>query len=145
MFGPSTLVVAGQSEADLMRIAEGLEGQLTATVHGTAEDFERYRGLVDVLSQKVGRIVFNGFPTGLEPCPAMHHGGPYPATTDGRTTSVGTAAIERWVRPVCYQDCPQSLLPPELRDDNPRGVWRLVDGRGCARRSGAACRGELVP
>ncbi len=128
LFGPSTLVVTGRSKADLERVARGLEGHLTATVHGTPADLEEYRDLVAILGRKVGRLVFNGFPTGIEPCPSVHHGGPYPATTDARSTSIGTAAVERFVRPLCYQDFPQSALPPELRDENPRGVWRMVDG-----------------
>lgn len=128
VFGPSTMAVTGRSKADILRVAESLPGQLTATVHGTPQDLEEHRDLIDLLRQKVGRIVFNGYPTGIEPCPSVHHGGPYPSTSDGRTTSIGTAAIERWVRPVCYQDCPQALLPDELRDENPRGIWRLVDG-----------------
>jgi NADP-dependent aldehyde dehydrogenase len=122
-------VVTGRSKEDVERIARSLEGHLTATVHGTPEDLEEYRDLIDILQQKVGRLIFNGFPTGIEPCNAVHHGGPYPATTDARTTSIGTAAIERFVRPVCFQDFPQPALPPELRDDNPRNIWRLVDGQ----------------
>jgi alpha-ketoglutaric semialdehyde dehydrogenase len=129
LFGPATLVVTGRSKEDLMRVARSLEGHLTATVHGTPEDLDEYRDLVAVLETKVGRLVFNGFPTGIEPCNAVHHGGPYPATTDARTTSIGTTAVERFVRPVCYQDFPQSALPPELRDGNPRKIWRLVDGQ----------------
>ena len=122
------MVVTGRSKDDLLRIARGLEGQLSATIHGTPQDFEEYRDLIEILQEKVGRLVFNGFPTGIEPCQAIHHGGPYPATSDGRTTGIGTAAIERWVRPICYQDSPQFLLPPELQDANPRNIWRLVDG-----------------
>ena len=129
LFGPSTLVVTGRSKQDLERIARSLEGHLTATIHGTPDDLEEYRGLVAILQTKVGRLIFNGFPTGIEPCNAVHHGGPYPATTDARTTSIGTTAVERFVRPICYQDFPQSALPPELRDDNPRKIWRLVDGQ----------------
>jgi alpha-ketoglutaric semialdehyde dehydrogenase len=129
LFGPSTLLVTGRSKEDLMRIARSLEGHLTATIHGTAEDMEEHRDLIAVLEQKVGRLIFNGFPTGIEPCNAVHHGGPYPATTDARTTSIGTTALERFVRPICYQDFPQSALPPELRDGNPRKIWRLVDGQ----------------
>jgi alpha-ketoglutaric semialdehyde dehydrogenase len=83
---------------------------------------------VSLLREKAGRLVFGGVPTGVEVSPAMHHGGPYPATTDPRFTSVGTAAILRFARPVCYQDFPSAWLPPELRDENPRGIWRLVDG-----------------
>jgi NADP-dependent aldehyde dehydrogenase len=129
VFGPSTLIVKGRSKEELESVARVLHGQLTATIHGTPQDLEEYRGLISILEQKVGRLIFNGFPTGIEPCNAVHHGGPYPATTDARTTSIGTAAIERFVRPVCYQDFPQAALPPELRDGNPRKIWRMVEGQ----------------
>ena len=129
LFGPSTLVVTGRSKAELEQVACGLEGQLTATVHGTPQDLEEYRDLVSILELKAGRLVFNGFPTGIEPCPAVHHGGPYPATTDPKYTSIGTAAVERFARPVCYQNFPAPALPEELRDENPRGIWRLIDGQ----------------
>ena len=129
LFGPSTLLVTGRSKQDLLRVARSLEGHLTATIHATPQDLEEHRDLVAILEQKVGRLIFNGFPTGIEPCNAVHHGGPYPATTDARTTSIGTPAVERFVRPVCYQDFPDSALPPELRDGNPRKIWRLVDGQ----------------
>jgi NADP-dependent aldehyde dehydrogenase len=129
LFGPAALLVTGDSQEELLRVASGLEGQLTATIHGEPEEFEEYRELVAVLETRVGRLIYNGFPTGVEVGSAMHHGGPYPASTDVRSTSVGTAAIQRFARPICYQDAPQTLLPPELRDDNPRGVWRLIDGR----------------
>lgn len=128
LFGPSTLLVECDSIADAERAARLLEGQLTATVHGTDKDLEQYHTLIDLLAQKVGRILYNGFPTGVEVCPAMVHGGPYPATTDARSTSVGTAAILRWVRPVCFQNFPQALLPVELKNTNARKIWRLVDG-----------------
>jgi NADP-dependent aldehyde dehydrogenase len=113
----------------MLELARSLEGHLTATVHGTADDLAKCGDLVAVLRRKVGRVVVNGYPTGVEVSHAMHHGGPYPATTDARTTSVGSAAIERFVRPICFQDVPDTLLPEELRADNPRGIWRLVDGR----------------
>jgi alpha-ketoglutaric semialdehyde dehydrogenase len=129
VFGPATIIVRGRAQEDLLAIANGLEGHLTATVHGTEADLETYRELITVLELKVGRLLFNGYPTGVEVAPAMHHGGPYPATTDARSTSVGTAAIHRFVRPICYQNAPQSLLPPELQDGNPRGIWRLVDNQ----------------
>jgi 2,5-dioxopentanoate dehydrogenase len=128
VFGPATLLVECDSVAQLVEAARALEGQLTATVHGTAEELARSGELVDALSQHVGRVVFNGFPTGVEVCHAIQHGGPYPATTDARTTSVGTAAIGRFARPVCFQNAPAALLPPALRDENPLGIWRLVDG-----------------
>lgn len=129
VFGPSTMLVTGKSKGELERVARSLDGHLTATVHGTAADLEEYRDLVSILETKVGRLIFNGYPTGIEPCNAVFHGGPYPATTDARTTSIGTTAVERFVRPICYQDFPQPALPPELRDDNPRKIWRLVDGQ----------------
>jgi len=129
LFGPSTVLVTASSREQLLGIAHRLEGHLTATIHGTAEDLANYADLVDILQQRVGRLIFNGFPTGVEVCAAMQHGGPYPATTDARTTSVGTAAIERFVRPVAFQGFPQSSLPPELRNDNPRNIWRMVDNK----------------
>jgi NADP-dependent aldehyde dehydrogenase len=129
LFGPSAVFVTASSREQMMRIARELEGHLTATIHGTPADLREFSDLVDVLQQKVGRLIFNGFPTGVEVCPSMQHGGPYPATTDSRTTSVGTAAIERFARPLCWQSFPQEVLPEELRDDNPRGIWRLVDGQ----------------
>lgn len=129
VFGPSTLIVNCTSEHDLERVARRLEGHLTASIHGTPTDLERFRSLISLLEQKVGRLVFNGFPTGVEVCPSMQHGGPYPATTDVRSTSVGTAAIKRFARPVCYQNFPQQLLPVELQNANPRNIWRLVDSQ----------------
>jgi NADP-dependent aldehyde dehydrogenase len=129
VFGPASIVIVCAKAADLTDVARRLEGHLTATIHGTAAELEARGDLVSLLERRVGRIVFNGFPTGIEVCSAMHHGGPYPATTDEHFTSIGTASIERFVRPICYQGFPQSALPPELRDDNPLGIWRLVDGR----------------
>ena len=128
LFGPSTVVVRCGSREELLAVARQLKGQLTATVHGTPADLEDYGSLVSILEQKAGRLIVNGFPTSVDVCPSMQHGGPYPATTDSRSTSVGTAAIHRFVRPVAYQNFPQSLLPVELRDGNPRKIWRLVDG-----------------
>lgn len=128
LFGPSTLVVASDSAERLEEIARTLEGQLTVSIHATEQDLKEHARLIDILREKAGRIVFGGVPTGVEVGPAMNHGGPYPATTDSRFTSVGTAAILRFVRPVCYQDFPHEYLPQELKDENPRGIWRLVDG-----------------
>jgi NADP-dependent aldehyde dehydrogenase len=129
VFGPFALLVSAGTAAELEDVARGLDGQLTATVHGTPADLEQARSLVRILERKAGRVIINGFPTGVEVCPAMHHGGPYPATTDVRFTSVGTAALQRFVRPICYQDFPRAQLPAALRDDNPLGLWRLVNGR----------------
>jgi len=129
VFGPAALVVSCGSAEQLEEVARSLEGQLTATIHGTADDLARHGRLVEILKNKVGRLIFNGFPTGVEVSPAMNHGGPYPASSDVHFTSVGTAAIYRFARPICYQNFPAAALPVELRDENPRGIWRLVDGQ----------------
>ncbi len=115
VFGPSTVLVRCGSGAEMLELARHLEGSLTATVHGTVDDLRANRALLAVLARKAGRLIFNGFPTGVEVCAAMQHGGPYPATTDQRFTSVGTAAIQRFCRPVCYQDFPLEFLPSELQ------------------------------
>jgi len=128
IFGPSTLVVQCASKAQVLTCAQKLEGQLTATIHGTPEELTANRDLIAVLEGKAGRLVFNAFPTGVEVCHAMTHGGPYPATSDGRSTSVGTRAIFRFARPVCYQGFPEAALPDALKDANPLGLMRLVDG-----------------
>jgi alpha-ketoglutaric semialdehyde dehydrogenase len=129
IFGPSTLLVHAQSREDILSVARQMEGNLTATIHGTEQDLLEFADLISILENKVGRIIFNGFPTGVEVCNAMVHGGAYPATSDGRSTSVGGRAILRFVRPVAYQDFPETALPPELRDANPLGIWRQIDGR----------------
>ncbi len=129
IFGPATLVVGCGSAADLLRCGEVLEGSLTATIHGTPEELAENRELVNLLGTKAGRLIFNGYPTGVEVGYAMHHGGPYPATTDEKFTSVGATAIYRFARPVCYQDFPEQLLPLELQNANRRGIWRTIDGR----------------
>ena len=105
-----------------------MEPNLTATILMAAGDEDAARQLVAALETRVGRIVFQGYPTGVEVCHAMVHGGPYPSTSDGHSTSVGGRAIDRWARAVCFQDSPQNLLPVELRDGNPAGIWRIVDG-----------------
>jgi NADP-dependent aldehyde dehydrogenase len=115
VFGASSIVVRAKSEAELIAALEKLEGQLTATLHLTQEDEPLARKLLPTLERKAGRILANGWPTGVEVTHAMVHGGPYPATSDGRTTSVGTLAIERFLRPICYQDLPEPLLPEALR------------------------------
>lgn len=128
-YGPATLLVRCGSKAEMLELARGLWGHLTATLHASDADLAEYADLLAVLRRKVGRLIVNGFPTGVEVSTAMQHGGPYPATTDPRSTSVGTAAILRFVRPVCFQDFPESALPEELRDENPRRLLRLIDGR----------------
>ena len=129
VFGPSSLLVNCGSQEELEQIARGMAGQLTATIHGTEEDLIEHAGLVAILREKAGRLIFNQFPTGVEVCPSMQHGGPYPATTDSRFTSVGTYAIKRFVRPVAFQNFPDSALPAELKNKNVRGIWRIVDGK----------------
>jgi NADP-dependent aldehyde dehydrogenase len=128
IYGPVTLAVAFGSRDELLAAARRLRGHLTATIHAAGRDLEDYSALVTILSRKAGRLVLNGVPTGVEVTHAMQHGGPWPATTDPRATSVGSAAILRFARPVSYQDFPDPALPEELRDANPRGIWRLVDG-----------------
>jgi alpha-ketoglutaric semialdehyde dehydrogenase len=128
VFGPTTLVVRHSSHAQVLELARNLGGHLTATIHGTEADLHEFSDLVAILKTKVGRLVFNGFPTGVEVSNAMVHGGPYPSTSDGRSTSVGSQAIFRFCRPVCYQGFPEATLPDELRDSNPLGIWRMVDG-----------------
>jgi NADP-dependent aldehyde dehydrogenase len=127
IFGPASVLVEAQSKEELLHIAENLDGHLTATIHGTPEELEDYADLIELLEQKVGRLLINGFPTGVEVCHAMMHGGPFPASTDSRSTSVGTAAIYRFTRPVSYQNFPEGLLPDELKSSNPLQVWRLVN------------------
>ncbi|HET8902666.1 MAG TPA: aldehyde dehydrogenase (NADP(+)) [Saccharospirillum sp.] len=128
VFGPCSLVVECRNADELKQVASRLSGQLTGTLHGTEAELADAKELVRLLEQRVGRVVFNNFPTGVEVTDAMMHGGPFPAASDSRFTSVGTAAIDRFIRPVCYQNSPQSLLPPALRDDNPWGLRRLVNG-----------------
>ena len=129
VFGPSTLLVNCGSTQELEQIARDLPGQLTATIHGTEEDLLGHANLVAILREKAGRLIFNQFPTGVEVCPSMQHGGPYPATTDSRFTSVGTFAIKRFVRPVSFQNFPDAALPVELKNKNTRNIWRIVDGK----------------
>ncbi|MDE1177464.1 MAG: aldehyde dehydrogenase (NADP(+)) [Edaphobacter sp.] len=128
-FGPSSLLVRCKSFEQMNALAESLEGQLTATLHMTAADTPQARSLVSILERKVGRILINGFPTGVEVSYAMVHGGPYPATSNDRHTSVGATAIDRFLRPVCYQNFPGELLPDALDDANTLNLWRLRDGK----------------
>jgi NADP-dependent aldehyde dehydrogenase len=130
-FGPVTVVARYTDEDEATAVLSRLPGNLTATVHlSTEEAAGQGRGaeLLAELTPLAGRVLVNGWPTGVAVAPAQHHGGPYPATTS-TSTSVGGTAIERWMRPVAYQNAPQALLPPELRDDNPLGLPRRIDGR----------------
>ncbi|QEK91191.1 aldehyde dehydrogenase (NADP(+)) [Achromobacter insolitus] len=128
MFGPASVVVKARSLDELLQVADLLEGQLTATLHLDEGDHSAARRLLPVLERKCGRILANGFPTGVEVCHAMVHGGPFPATSNAMYSSVGSSAIDRFLRPVCYQDIADELLPAALQQANPQGVWRLVDG-----------------
>jgi 2,5-dioxopentanoate dehydrogenase len=128
VFGPETLLINYSKKEQILEAARALHGHLTATVHGTQQDIVEFSELISILENKVGRIIYNGYPTGLELCDAIVHGGPYPASTDSRTTSVGTRAIFRFARPVCYQDFPDVALPDELKNENSLGIWRMVDG-----------------
>lgn len=116
------------NDNEVRQVTEHLEGQLTATLHLDDGDIEHARALLPTLERKAGRLLVNGWPTGVEVCDAMVHGGPFPATSDSRSTSVGTAAILRFLRPVCYQDFPDSLLPDALKHSNPLALRRLLDG-----------------
>ncbi|ELX12692.1 NADP-dependent fatty aldehyde dehydrogenase AldH [Janthinobacterium sp. HH01] len=128
IFGPTSLLVVCDDEAQMLAVAEHVEGQLTAAVHATADDRQLAARLMPTLERKVGRILFNGFGTGVEVSHAMVHGGPFPSTSDSRTTSVGASAIDRFLRPVCYQDVPSYLLPESLADANPQNLPRIVNG-----------------
>jgi alpha-ketoglutaric semialdehyde dehydrogenase len=128
IFGPAVLAVRCRDRGELAALVATLHGHLTATVHGDGDDFAAFADVAAALRQRVGRLIANGVPTGVEVCPAMVHGGPWPAASDARFSAVGTTSIRRWVRPACWQDWPHEQLPPELQDDNPRRIRRMVDG-----------------
>ncbi|QQN88754.1 aldehyde dehydrogenase (NADP(+)) [Acinetobacter variabilis] len=128
IFGPTTIVIEVEDKAQLLQALSSMNGQLTASLIADESDLVEFADVVPVLEEKAGRLLLNGYPTGVEVCDAMVHGGPYPATSDARGTSVGTLAIDRYLRPVCYQNYPQSLLPEALRDENPLNLLRLVNG-----------------
>ena len=129
VFGAASLIVRVRDDAEIEQIIDSLEGQLTAAIHTSPDDYDRAGELLAALELKAGRVLFNGWPTGVEVNHAMVHGGPFPATSAPATTSVGTRAIERFLRPVAYQDGPAAVQPTELRDDNPLDLWRRVDGQ----------------
>ena len=128
VFGPATLHVQADNKEELIKMAASLDGHLTATLFGTVEELKEYADLVSVLQRKVGRLIFNSFPTGVEVCDSMVHGGPFPATTASQSTSVGTGAIKRFARPLCYQGFPQAALPAAIQDGNPLGLHRMING-----------------
>ena len=123
-----TLVVICKSLNELEESVAVLKGQLTGTIMGSVENKEKYKTIFSTLHQKVGRLIFNEVPTGVEVCPSMHHGGPYPATTDSRFTAVGTDSIKRFARPMVYQNFPEELLPEILRDQNRMKIERRING-----------------
>jgi 2,5-dioxopentanoate dehydrogenase len=129
IFGPFSLLVQCKNKKEMEEFSKIMNGQLTSSIFGSERDFKRYQSLVEAIKMKAGRVIFNGVPTGVEVNTSMHHGGPFPSTTDGRFTSVGTDAMKRFVRPIAYQNAPQSLLPDELKDGNPLGIWRRIDGK----------------
>ena len=128
VFGPSSLVVVCEDEKELQSALQSLHGQLTGTIIGTADDLKQFQNCIETLVSKVGRVIYNGVPTGVEVCHAMMHGGPFPSTTFSHFTSVGTEAIKRFLRPVCYQDCPHQFLPNALKDENPHYLMRKING-----------------
>jgi NADP-dependent aldehyde dehydrogenase len=129
VFGASSVLIRCPEVATMREIIEDLEGQLTVTLQMDDADLEYARQILPALERRAGRVLVNGFPTGVEVAHAMVHGGPFPATSDGRSTSVGSLAIYRFLRPVCYQDFPAGLLPELLRDGNPGGIPRRLDGK----------------
>jgi 2,5-dioxopentanoate dehydrogenase len=129
IFGPASMIVKCRDELELAAALLSLHGQLTATIFGDIDEMNKFKECISILSGKAGRIVFNGVPTGVEVCHAMVHGGPFPATTDARSSSVGADAIKRFTRPVCLQDCPQAFLPDALKNENPLHIMRKVNGQ----------------
>ncbi|MGG8497525.1 aldehyde dehydrogenase (NADP(+)) [Tenacibaculum sp. TC6] len=129
VFGPFSLLVKCKDKQELEKAIFNIEGQLTGTILGNILEINEYNYLLSLLSNKVGRVIFNGVPTGVEVCPSMVHGGPYPSSTDSRYSAVGTSSIKRWVRPFSYQNWPNELLPNELKNENPLGILRLVNNQ----------------
>jgi 2,5-dioxopentanoate dehydrogenase len=129
VFGPFSILIACENIEELKSIISNLEGQLTGTIIGTVNEITHHKDIIEVLKNRVGRVVFNGVPTGVEVCPAMQHGGPYPASTDSRFSAVGIHAIKRWVRPVSFQNCPDVVLPLALQNSNPLKIMRLVNNQ----------------
>ena len=128
VFGPFSLLVECEDKTQLEQILNKLEGQLTGTIVATDSELRANSEIVSALQNRVGRIIFNGVPTGVEVCPSMQHGGPYPASTDSRFTAVGVDSIKRWVRPFSFQSWPNSLLPNELKNENPLKILRNING-----------------
>ena len=127
VFGPFTIVIECADQAELLKAVESIEGQLTGSIMATDNDISNHSDVIDALRERVGRIICNGVPTGVEVCPSMHHGGPYPSSSNGRYTSVGYDALVRFTRPVAFQSWPNESLPDELKNENPKDIFRLVN------------------
>ena len=128
IFGPCSLLVSCKDQHEMLNVIKSMEGQLTGTLLAEENDDYLTQEIINALELKVGRIIFNGVPTGVEVCPSMTHGGPYPASTDSRFSAVGINSIKRWLRPVSFQDFPQNLLPGELKNNNPLNIERNING-----------------
>ena len=128
IFGPFSLLVLCSDIEELQKVIGRMEGQLTASIFTESSEVEDFRLIADILCNRVGRIIVNGVPTGVEVCDSMQHGGPYPASSDSRFTSVGTTAIKRFARPISFQSYPEEFLPDELKNSNPLNIWRIVNG-----------------
>jgi NADP-dependent aldehyde dehydrogenase len=129
VFGPYSIVIRCKDMDEMVDVARHMEGQLTATLMATENDVRNYTELTELVKNICGRFILNGVPTGVEVCLSMQHGGPFPATTDSRFTSVGADGIKRFARPVCYQNWPDELLPDELKNKNPLKIWRTVNNK----------------
>jgi NADP-dependent aldehyde dehydrogenase len=127
VFGPFSMIIVAEDMAQLEQVVGSLHGQLTASVMAEKEELSKYKSLIDKLNNLAGRVILNGPPTGVEVGNAIVHGGPFPATSDSRFTSVGTSSIKRFVRPVCWQNWDEDLLPDELKTNNPLNIWRLFN------------------
>ena len=127
VFGPYSLAVICADKEELLQVLQQLNGQITSTLMATETDLSLHADLLEVQASFAGRVILNTVPTGVEVCASMVHGGPYPATTDARFTSVGTTAIKRWVRPICLQGFTDALLPEALQNKNPLQIMRIVN------------------
>ena len=128
VFGPFSLIIKCNDMNDLRNVISSIQGQLTGTIIGEKDEISQNKDVIDLLGSRVGRIIFDDVPTGVDVCPSMLHGGPYPATTDSRFTAVGIHSIKRWVRPFSFQDFPDALLPDELKNNNPLKIKRTING-----------------
>jgi len=128
VFGPLSIIVLCDDVEQIKKVVNAFEGQLTLSIYGTDSEVSLNNELIHLALEKAGRLIFNGVPTGVTVCPSMNHGGPYPATTDSRFTAVGIDAMQRFLRPVTFQNCPQEILPEELKDINSLSIERRING-----------------